>query len=176
MAEQEEARFKIDGREYEIPSIDSFTMDEAQVLWDYAHMSLADFAVDEEDPDSEARREEIHQQLRNPGFMRTLMHVAYQRGNPKIPAGRVKDMIGHANLVDAMAAMAELAEAEDDAGPPAPSRSSEPETSSDESSSSSSTDSGNGSQAVSDAPATPQTSTGIRRLPSSTSDVKTSAA
>jgi hypothetical protein len=175
MAEQEEARFKIDGHEYDIPAIDSFTMDEAQVLWDYAGLSLGDFAVDDEDPDSEQLRQAVQDKIRNPGFMRTLMHVAYQRGNPKIPAGRVKALIGQSNLVEAMAAMAELA-GEDDAGPPEQSRSSEPETSSGASSSSSNNDSGSASPAVSDEPEQSQTPTGIHRLPSSISDAKTSVA
>ena len=172
---EEEARFSIDGREYEIPSVDSFTMDEAQVLWDYAAMSLGDFAVDEDDPESERAREEIQEKLRNPGFMRTLMHVAYQRGNPKIPTSRVKALIGQVNLVEAMAAMATLAGA-DDAGPPEQRRSSAPATSSDANSSSSNSDSGNASTDGSDAPDDFPAPTGIRNSLSSISEARTSAA
>jgi hypothetical protein len=167
----EPAGFIIDGREYPIPSIDSFDMDEAQLLWDYAGLTLADFAVpDPEDPDAEEQMAERSRKLGNPGWMRTLLHIAYQRGNPDVKPQVVKRLIGDVKLLDAMAKMVEESDRrEDDAGPPDLSeRTSEPDASSPSDSSESDDSekpktgiSGNGSTNASDEPGEIPEPTGI---------------
>lgn len=104
-----ETGFLIDETFYELPSLDSFTMDEAQILYDYSGLTLEDF-VDADEADKK---------FKNPGLLRALMHVAYQRGNPRMNTSRVKTLVGAASLVSAMEQLAEgTVAAEDDAGPP----------------------------------------------------------
>ena len=44
MAAETESGFVIDGVVYEVPGLDTLTMDEAQVLYDYSGLGLEDFA------------------------------------------------------------------------------------------------------------------------------------
>ena len=149
--ETEESAFVLDGKVYEIPGLDTFTMDEAQILYDYAGLSLEDFAP--ADPEASEDEQEEHsaefaRKLKNPGFLRTLMHIAYQRGNPKMSRARVQDLIGSANLVEALEHFGE----EDDESPPATSSPSEPSLPSPSSEPSRSGDSGTPSPSGSDEP------------------------
>jgi len=105
----------INGRIYEMPDVASFTLDECQVLYDYCGLTLEDFVPLEGETDDE-HLARIETMMRNPGWRRTILHVAYQRGNPKIPASRVKDLVGSANWIEPFAAMGDD-EPEDDAAP-----------------------------------------------------------
>lgn len=140
---------------HEIPSLDTFTMDEAQVLYDYSGLTIEDFALDEEDPASEEKQLE---KWKNPGFLRAMMHIAYQRANPRANRAKVQAVIGATNMI---AAISTLAEAEDDAVPPA--STTEPSGSSPSDSVEWSEPSGNGSTNDSDAPVVPLTPTGTSR-------------
>lgn len=104
-----ETGFMIDGALYGMPSLDTFTMEEAQILYDYSGLGLEDFALEDDD-------DEFAVKLKNPGFLRALMHIAYRRGNPKQPDSKVRKLIGAVNLIEAHA---HLAGGEDDADPPA---------------------------------------------------------
>ncbi len=107
----------IDGNMYEVPDMGTFTMDEAQTLYDYSGLGLEDFASPEDESDDDLRERE--RKLRNPGFLRALMHIAYQRGNPAERPTRVKALIGGANIIAALENLAgEEPEAEDDGLPP----------------------------------------------------------
>lgn len=108
-----ETGFIIDGTRYEVPTLDTFTMDEAQVLYDYSGLGIEDFVPiaeppappDNADQDAKAAYDELlaardgelealNRKLRNPGFLRALVHVAYQRGNPKFTPQRVREAVG----------------------------------------------------------------------------------
>lgn len=96
-----ETGFIIDGVRHEIPTLDTFTMDEAQVMYDYCGLTIEDFVpviADGDDAD-EAVVADISQKLKNPGFLRALMHVSYQRANPKLSAAKVKSAINNAELL-----------------------------------------------------------------------------
>lgn len=108
-----ESGFLIDGVQYEIPTLDSFTMAEAKILFECSGLALEDFAVDEDDAEA---TDNLRKHLRNPGFIEALMLVAYIRGNRAVPIGKAKTIIGQANLVEAINSMAEG----DDALPPEP--------------------------------------------------------
>lgn len=125
-----ETGFLIDANMYEIPSIDTFNLDEAQILYDYCGLTIEDFdEIDEGDP-----------KFKNPGFIRALMHIAFQRGNPTISTARVETLVGSANLLSTYeqlveanaAALAEAEQEEADALPPAstsePDESSQPDS------------------------------------------------
>lgn len=102
--------FTIDGKIYEVPSLDTFTIDEAQLLYDYSGLSIEDFVDMDEDAD------ELDPRLKNPGFLRTLLHVAYQRAHPHLATKKVAKVIGEANV---LASMEHMESQGDDAGPPA---------------------------------------------------------
>ncbi len=112
-----ETGFMIDGTMYEVPDMGTFTMDEAQTLYDYSGLGLEDFASPEDETDDDMKERE--RKLRNPGFLRALMHIAYQRGNPQERSARVKALIGAANIISALENLAgDEPEAEDDGLPP----------------------------------------------------------
>jgi hypothetical protein len=113
-----ETGFTIDGEIYEVPSIDSLTMDEAQVLYDYSGLTIEDFSLGLSD-DGDVESEELQAKMRNPGFMRALLHVAYQRAHPKQNPARVKALIGSANIIATFEKLAEPEDEGDDALPPA---------------------------------------------------------
>lgn len=167
-AEPMEARFLIDGREYDIPGLETFDMDEAMILYDYAGLTIEDFAADDED-DDEADVEERARKLKHPGLIRTLLHVAYQRGNPTLAKAKVGREIGKVNLFEILAALA----TEDDAGPPAETQSSTPSSngSSDTSEQSSGLVSPTSSDEPDDGP--PTTGTGVSDTSSPEPTVRT---
>ncbi len=110
--------FDIDGMLYEVPAFDSFTLDEAQVLYDYSGLAIEDFVSadpDASDEEKEAHEQRIIDKAKNPAFKRALLHIAYQRGNPEMKAVRVKEVVGKANLLDVSLG---LAGEEDEASPP----------------------------------------------------------
>lgn len=124
---QNESGFLINDIRHEIPTLDTFTMDEAQVLYDYSGLAIEDFMslaplpkdADEETQEAWAEeRAELDGKLRNPGFLRALMHVAYQRANPNLSAAKVKTQIGTADLMTNFAEFLESGVDEDDADPP----------------------------------------------------------
>lgn len=114
--------FLIDGTHYEVPTLDSFTMNEAEILYKCSGLALEDFAIDEEDPEAVS---EFRAKTRNPGFLKALMTVAYIRGNSGTPVEAANRIIGAANLIDAMKALGDVAEA--DVDPPAVGADSAPE-------------------------------------------------
>lgn len=113
-----ETGFMIDGTLHEVPAITTFNFDEAQVLYDYSGLTLEDFARPD-DVSEEEFSELIRPKMKNPGFLRALMHVSYQRANPRQDAARVKATVGQANMIGALAHLDEGDEETDDGLPPA---------------------------------------------------------
>lgn len=170
--ETTEAGFLIDGREYPVPGIDTFSMDEDVILWDHTGLTREDFLpIDPETDEAEELEFARQQRLKHPGLMRTLLHVAYQRGNPTVKPVVVAKLIGKVKFVEAIGPILN-AQPEDDAGPPDPSAlTSEPSASSpndsnenDSSTKPSTEPSGNGSTTASDEPDKTPVSTGPTRL------------
>lgn len=131
--------FKIDGVIYEPADVGSLTMDEWQVMWDYAGISIEDFSgpevrnpqapTAEEQAAIEEHEEELGKKLNNPGFMKAMVHIAFQRGNPRMSPDKVKRLIGSAQMVSVIEDLRPPEEQGGDVeGPPAPT--SEPERSS----------------------------------------------
>lgn len=78
-------------------------MDELQVLYDYSSLGLEDFAQSPDETEEEAK--ERDRRFRNPGLYRALMHIAYQRKHPRIPASQVKKLVGSANVLGSLASL-----------------------------------------------------------------------
>lgn len=111
--------FEINDVRYPIPTLDTFTMDEAQTLYDYCGLSLEDFAPLHPAATDDEREEHDRAQLarvRNPGFKRALLHVSYQRGNPDMSAGRVRETVGAVNALGATVSLLGGDESEDPPG------------------------------------------------------------
>lgn len=111
--EEQGLAFIIDGAEYPAPSLDSFDMAERRLLFELAGITQEDLVrgEDESEEDHDVR---VSRALRHPGFMETLMHVAYARGNPTIKRDKVQSVIEKTNYLEAIQKWAE----EDDASPP----------------------------------------------------------
>lgn len=176
--ELEELGFKIDGKVYPIPTLDSFDMDEGQILWDIAQTTIEDFVPvgdDASEEEIEAHGRELQGRVKNPAFLRALMTVAYRRGNPKLPIGRIRDVISRSNHVQAMTdflrASATAARAGDPRVPLGPET--EQPTSFDGSSVNLSGSSGNGSRQSSDVPDEIPAPTGAMRSDTSLMSVPT---
>ena len=103
--ELDEVGFRIDGQTYPIPTLDSLDMEEGQILYDLAGLTIEDFVPVSEDADEEERERhsaELVRRVKNPAFLRALLTIAYRRGNPKLPAGRVRDVVAASNHLEAM--------------------------------------------------------------------------
>jgi hypothetical protein len=90
-----------------------------------------------------------------------MLHVAYQRGNPKMPVGRVRDLVGKANWLDPFTTMDEPAESDEippaltsEADGSSPRSSLENDGSPESGSENSGTSSANGGDEPADTPAT----------------------
>jgi hypothetical protein len=99
-----EPKFVIQGSDYPVPEWISFTMDESEILYDKAKMTL-----DQADEDL----------VFTPGLLSALMLIAYMRGNPGVSRKRAEMIIGAVPLADAIEHLAGEEE-EEDAGPPSP--------------------------------------------------------
>jgi hypothetical protein len=99
-----EPKFVIQGSDYPVPEWISFTMDESEILYDKAKMTL-----DQADEDL----------VFTPGLLSALMLIAYMRGNPGVSRKRAEMVIGAVPLADAIEHLAGEDE-EEDAGPPSP--------------------------------------------------------
>jgi hypothetical protein len=99
-----EPKFIIQGSDYPVPEWISFTMDESEILYDKAKMTL-----DQADEDL----------VFTPGLLSALMLIAYMRGNPGVSRKRAEMVIGAVPLADAIEHLAGEDE-EEDAGPPSP--------------------------------------------------------
>jgi hypothetical protein len=99
-----ETGFLIDGKVYEVPSLDSLTMGERRVMYELCAITQEDFVRGEDETDEE-HEERVAKLMRHPGFMESLMHVAYQRANPGVKRAKVQMVVDGTNYLDAVAAM-----------------------------------------------------------------------
>jgi len=76
-------------------------------------MAETGFRIDEDDPEQAAQ---FSKNLRNPGFIRAMMTVAYIRGNHGVTAAKAASIIGKSNLIEAIQNFV----GEGDASPPEP--------------------------------------------------------
>jgi hypothetical protein len=95
---------KIDGQEIEFAPLDSYTMDEAMVLWDYTKMTLDQVT----DIDGFV-----------PGVVAGLIHVSIQRANPQANAKAIRKQVGALPLAALAEVFEDISVEVDDAVPPA---------------------------------------------------------
>jgi hypothetical protein len=123
-----EAKFVIDGAEYPVPELESFDMDELQIMYDYCGFAREDLLPADPNASEDELAEhitDVERKLRHPGVWRTMLHVAYRRAHPTEKDARIRELTGKVNLLDA------LGEIEEEQSPPATSSQSEPSSDSD---------------------------------------------
>lgn len=92
-------KFRINGEEYDVPTIDTFGLGEAIVLHQYTGLTL----------DQLDEMEGLH-----PGVVAALLHVAVQRAEPGMKPSAVRKLVEGANLIELLESMPT---AEDDEDP-----------------------------------------------------------
>ena len=103
-----DAGFAINGEVYEVPSLVTFDMDEAQILYDLSGVVIEDFVPAHPDLAQDAKdRHEAMQiaRLRKPGLKRALVHVAYRRKHPDYDFAALDEAIGKLNALDVVEAV-----------------------------------------------------------------------
>lgn len=89
----EEPGFRVDGRTYPVPPIDTFTFGELSTLYDYTGLTIYDWGR-RHTPEGTDRWSE---KTAAPAFNMCLVHVAYLRGNPDLPDDTVRALVRDLN-------------------------------------------------------------------------------
>jgi hypothetical protein len=89
------AEIHLNGRDYQLVTVDQLTLDEAITLWDYTRMGL----------DEIADLEGFH-----PGVIAALIHVSVQRGEPQVPAREIRRTVGGIQVADLEAVFMDASE------------------------------------------------------------------
>lgn len=104
MSEQQQptARITVDGTPYVLPTLASFDIDDAIILYNYSKLTF----------DQVWELEGLH-----PGVCKALLHIAVQRSDPSLREREIKEMVGSANMLDLMEQLAAIAEEAPDPTP-----------------------------------------------------------
>lgn len=122
-----EPKFTIGGREYEVPRLSTYDMDEWQILYDKTGLTL----------------DTVEDSPLSPGLLRSMLIVAYRRGNPDAAMKQIEAIVGAMNFGDVVGMiLGDEDDAEADDGPPVAAASPPPPS---ETSSHGSSDPGSGS-------------------------------
>jgi hypothetical protein len=157
--EETPAGFPIAGSVYPIPPLDTLTMDESQIMYDYSGLTLEEFAPAHPESPSDVQsiyEDGVLEKARNPAFKRSLLHIALRRGEPDMPDSEVRGHVGRANALDTALALLSRQPSED----PTPGSPNEPSSNDDSKPPSRPSDSGSPSPNGSDEPASLPAHTG----------------
>lgn len=95
--------FEIDGDRYPIPTLDTFDLDEEEILYTVAGVVLEDFALPHPEADPEERAAhvaEFDRKIESPRFKRALAHIAYRRRHPDVQFDLAQTMAGKVNSLE----------------------------------------------------------------------------
>ncbi len=153
-----ETRITVEGTPYVLPSLDTFDLDEAIILYDYSGLTF----------DQVWELEGLH-----PGVIKTLLHVAMLRSDPSLRDRDIRETIGRVNMMEMMSELAQIAESMPD-----PTQGGQPPVDADSSRSSEEQTPSSGTSGETDSEHSPEksnpVSTGVPSLGSTaTSDQKT---
>lgn len=141
-APERESGFEVDGERYEIPTLDTITLDEERLLYVYADVVVSDFIPIHPDwgEDQAAAHALLQaQKIRNPDFKRALVHIAYRRRHDDVDDVEIQRLIGGSSALELDLAMIR---GSDESPDPQTSSPNELETTSEPSELASNTDSG----------------------------------
>jgi hypothetical protein len=102
------AVFEIDGEEYEIPALDSFSLAECELMYDVAGVRQEDFEPADptwDDAIKVAHALELERIAMLPAFKRALAEVAYLRRHPEVEAELRSTLVGGANALEVTIAL-----------------------------------------------------------------------
>jgi hypothetical protein len=91
------------GKPYELVTLDDVTIDEAIIVWDYAHVSL------DQIPDLEGM---------HPGVVKALIHIAVARGEAGETAKTIREMVGRLKMTELQDVFQDISEEVDELPPP----------------------------------------------------------
>lgn len=94
--------FELDGKTYELPELRELDIDEWMVVYKYSKVVLRDLMPIIDDPQAEHDRIE---KLEQPGLMKALFHIAYQRAHPKKTTAAVETLVGQIKYLPTLEAM-----------------------------------------------------------------------
>jgi len=114
--------FEIDGKIYPLPALDTLRMPEAQLMYDHCGLTIEDFVGPDEEaedftPDMlEEWEADVAVKVKNPGFMYSMVAIAYWRGHPSKTRAAVEKVADNANFLEStmeFVAIGEKAKADD---------------------------------------------------------------
>lgn len=97
------AQITVNGRIYELVTLDDLTLDEAIVVWEYSKLSL------DQIPDIEG----FH-----PGVVAALIHIAVARGEPGETAKTIRQTVGKIKVAELQAIFMDMSEEVEELPPP----------------------------------------------------------
>jgi hypothetical protein len=97
------AEIHVNGRDYQLVSIDQLTLDEAMLVWDYTKLSL----------DQLGDLEGFH-----PGLIAALIHISVARGQPGEPARQIRQVVGKLPVAELENVFMDISEEVPDTDPP----------------------------------------------------------
>lgn len=107
-AVSEPTGFEIGGKFYDVPRLETFDLDEEQILYDISGLVQMDFVSAHPEATDEVKAAvdfRILSAVRNPAFKRALIHIAYRRQNRDKTFDEIESLIGRASAVDTEAAL-----------------------------------------------------------------------
>ena len=87
------ARITVEGTPNVLPSLDTFNLDEAIVLYNYSGLTF----------DQVWELEGLH-----PGVIKSLMHIAIQRSDPALRGRDISETLGRVNMMEVMNELAQI--------------------------------------------------------------------
>jgi hypothetical protein len=97
------AQINVNGRQYELVTLDDLTLDEAIVVWEYTRLSL----------DQIPELEGFH-----PGVIAALIHVSVARAEPGETAKTIRALVGKIRVADLNTVFIEISEEVEELPPP----------------------------------------------------------
>lgn len=119
-ADDRPSGFEINGEVYEVPYLDSFDMDEAQILYDLSGVTLEDFKPPHPDAPELEQAAILQLQLirtRTPAFRRALVHIAYRRKHEEYDFDAMDKAFGKMNAADVSIAISTVGSGDDEVDP-----------------------------------------------------------
>lgn len=108
MEQSKKPGVEVDGETYQLPTLDTITLDEERVLFIYSDTVVRDFIpahpeVSDEEKKSYERLQLL--KLRDPNFKKALAYIALLRAKPELDEAERRAKAGRVNALDADIAM-----------------------------------------------------------------------
>lgn len=98
----------IDGADYPVPTLDTFTLDEAEIFTGYTGWVIEDFVPPSPEASDAAKVEyltDLNEKMRQPSFAIAYMHIAYRREHEDMGHQEIRKVVGKVPVLDAILAI-----------------------------------------------------------------------